>query len=152
MLKYGSIFRFMVIASALISVSGSVACAKDNPMLKKQFAETIAKVRKGETATIRTNAAEHLAELARRVAPGNLDDATLSEIVSLLDTSEDSIRLWVAGALGNLGPRAKSAAPRLLELLPQADCLRGSMTSAGAIRLALTRMGVTPPPPSACND
>lgn len=152
MLKCRSMFLLVMIASALVFLPGDTMRAKDNTMLKKQLAETIATVRKGETPTIRTDAAEHLAELTRSLSPKRIDDGTLSQIVSLLDTSEDSVRLWVAASLGNLGPRAKMAAPKLLELLPQADCLHGSVTSASAIRIALTRIGVTPPPPRACNN
>jgi hypothetical protein len=148
MLKYRSRVRFAVIASALIcSLSGS-AHATDDAMSKRQLTKTMAKVRKGKTSTVRTEAAEHLAELTRGIDPQKVDDTTLAELVSLLDISEDSVRYWVAASLGNLGPRARVAVPTLLKLLPEVDCLRGSLTSAPAIRTALERMGVTPPPPA----
>jgi len=146
MIKHGCCL--VLIASACIILG--TARAKGDPVSKRQLTETIAKVRNGKTSVIRAEAAQHLAELTRRIDPDKVDDKTLGELVSLLDTPQDSVRFWVAASLGNLGPRAKLAAPTLLRLLPEADCLRGSLTSAPAIRLALERIGVTPPPPPKC--
>jgi HEAT repeat protein len=94
----------------------------------------------------RTEAAEHLAELTRGINPKSVDDKTVADMVSLLDAPDDSVRAWVAAALGHLGRRAKVAVPKLLALLPEADCLQGDLTSAASIRPALSRMGVKPPP------
>jgi hypothetical protein len=116
----------------------------------RQITETITKVRTGDSLTARTDAAQHLATLMQKADPKTVDDKTLASMVSLLDTPEDSVRAWVAGALGALGPRAISAAPALLKLLPEADCVQGDLTSAGAIRVALKRIGVKPPPPQTC--
>jgi hypothetical protein len=137
----------VVIVSACLFPLTPTACARGGPMLKKRLKEAMAKVREGETSTSRTDAAEYLATLTRGINPSKVDDTTLAELVSLLETQEDSVRYWVAASLGNLGPRAKMAVPTLLKLLPQVDCVRGSLTSAPAIRLALERMGETPPPP-----
>ena len=138
----------------LIALSPEL-CAQSHSMpreqLKRQLSETMAKIRNGKTVTSRTNAAEHLATLTRGINPHKVDETTLTEMVSLLDTQEDSVRAWVAGSLGQLGPRAKAAIPRLLKLLPEVDCLRGSLTSAPAIRLALQRIGEIPPPPPKCD-
>jgi len=119
--------------------------------LKRQLSETMAKVRNGRTLNSRTDAAESLATLTRRINPHKVDETTLTEMVSLLDTQEDSVRAWVAASLGHLGPRAKVAVPRLLKLLPEVDCLRGSLTSAPFIRVALERMGEIPPQPPNCD-
>lgn len=116
-------------------------------MFKAKFKDAVVGVKQGKSATIRTDAAQQLAELTEKVDPKTVDDTTIKELICLLDSTEDSVRLWIAASLGNLGPRAKAAAPKLLELLPEADRLRGSLTSAPAIRLALTRIGVNPPPP-----
>lgn len=145
----------VVITCACFFLLSTVVCARSGVMvetqLKTQLLEEIAKVRNGETSRSRTEAAERLAMLTRGINPRRVDDATLAEMVSLLDSKEDSVRAWVAGSLGNLGPRAKVAVPKLLELLPEADCLRGTLTSASAIRVALKRMGETPPPPPNCD-
>ena len=143
-----------VVGLVLIALSPEL-CAQSHSVprkqLKRQLSETMAKVRNGKTLTSRTEAAEHLATLTRGTNPHKIDDTTLAEMVSLLETEEDSVRAWVAASLGHLGPRAKLAVPRLLKLLPEVDCLRGSLTSAPFIRVALKRMGAKPPPPPNCN-
>jgi hypothetical protein len=146
--------HFILVLLALCVVApkclSAKANAKGDPVLTSQLAATIAKVRTSGPPSIgRTNAAEHLAELTRKIDPKAIDDKTVADMVSLLDTSDDSVRLWVAAALGHLGSRAKTAIPKLLNILPEADCLNG-MTSAPAIRVALSRMGVTPPPQTKC--
>lgn len=147
MVKHKSEFWIAVMTCACIFFLSHATDAVGQDTVMKQLRETVAQVRKGKTSRVRTDAAQHLAKLTNQLDPNDVDDATISEIVSLLDMSEDSVRLWVAGSLGKLGPRAKKlAASRLLELLPEVDCLEGSLTSAGAIRVALQRMGVTPPP------
>jgi hypothetical protein len=147
MAKNGSQLTFAAILSVLIcSLSGTVHATEDL-ISKRQLTQAMAKVRKGETPSVRTKAAKHVAELTSEIDPNNVDDTTLAELVSLLDTSQDSVRLWVAASLGNLGPRAKVAIPTLLKLLPEVDCLRVSLTSAPVIRVALDRMGEIPPPP-----
>ena len=144
-----------LIASACTFLLSPGLCAKTYAMpkgqLNKQLSEAMAKVRDGKTLMSRTDAAERLATLTRRANPQKVDEPTLTEIISLLDTQEDSVRFWVAAALGNLGPRAKVAVPRLLKLLSEVDCLRGSLTSASAIRVALKRMGEKPPPRPNCD-
>ena len=128
----------------------SAAQSTGSTVSKIQFAETIERIRTGETSTIRAHNAENLAVFTRNTDPQKVNDATLKEIVSLLNTDDDGVRLWVAASLGNLGPRAKVAVPTLLNLLRQVDCLEGDLTSAGAVRLALTRIGETPPPEPKC--
>jgi hypothetical protein len=118
--------------------------------LLEQLTKTIVKVRTGKSSTARTDAAEHLAELTRGIDPKMVDDKTITDLVSLLDTSEDSVRSWVAASLGNLGPRARIAIPKLLKILSEVECLQLSMTSEGAIRVALRRMGKEPPPLPKC--
>jgi hypothetical protein len=150
MINCQSVYRLLVILIALVCLPLATAHATDSA-LKKRLVEAIAKVKNGETLKDRTDAAQHLSELTDGINPTEIDDSTLKKMVALLNSSDDSVRAWVAGSLGKLGPRAKGvAAPPLLKLLPEADCLRGSLTSASAIRLALERMGVTPPPSTAC--
>jgi hypothetical protein len=130
---------FAIIASAVILVLPSTAFA-GKTMSKKRFTETMVKVRTGANSTVRNEAAQHLAELTRGIDPNEIDDRTISDLVSLLDVPE--ARYWVAVCLGNLGPRAKIAVPRLQELLAEEDCLQVSKSAAGGIRFALARMGV----------
>jgi HEAT repeat protein len=98
----------------------------------------------------RTEAAEHLASLTQKISSKKATDALVTDITSLLDSPDDSVRYWVARALGNLGPAAKAAIPKLEEMLPRADCINGAITSASGIRYALIKMGIKPPPPPKC--
>ena len=142
-----------VIWLVLIAVSSELYAQGfvQRKQLTKQLTETIDKVRNEKTLTSRTEAAERLATLTRGINPYKVDDTTLGEMVSLLETEEDSVRAWVAAALRHLGLRARAAAvPKLLKLLPEVDCLQGSLTSAPFIRVALKRMRETPPAPRNC--
>jgi hypothetical protein len=137
-------------ATTIFVMSCFLFCSMANgigqSMGTKQLAQIIAEVRKGKTAKVRTAAAMQLEKRISQLNPDVIDDKTISELASLLNTPEDSVRLWVAVSLGDIGSRAKMAAPALLQLLPEVDCLRGSLTSAPAIRAALNRIGVQPPP------
>jgi len=144
------LLRFGVLAAMLVCALCSTAQSRGAAVSKGQLEETIVSIQTGGTLTIRTNAAKRLSDLTRGIDPEEVDDASLKELVSLLSTNEDSVRAWVAVSLGHLGPRAKVAVPVLLKLLPEVDCLDGDLTSAPAIRLALKRMGETPPPRPEC--
>jgi len=130
----------------------STAHPATDPVLNAKLEEIIAKVRSDEPSMARYEAAEHLADLTHRVNPASVDDKTVTDMISLLDIPDDSVRLWTAAALGNLGRRAKAAVPKLLALLPEVDCIQGDLTSAASIRPALRRMGVKPPPAPSYDD
>ena len=147
--------RFISVVWLILIALSPELCAqgqsRPKTQLKRQLSETMTNIQNGKTSTSRTEAAQHLATLTRGINPNKVDDSTLIEMLSLLDTQEDSVRAWVAASLGHLGPRAKVAIPRLLKLLAEVDCLRGSLTSAPFIRVALKRMGEIPPPPPNCD-
>jgi HEAT repeat protein len=115
-----------------------------------QIKVTMDKVRSGRTVDARTDAAEHLANLAQEVSSKEITEKLVADLTSLLDSPDDSVRYWVARALGNLGPAAKAAVPKLKEMLPAADCLDGAITSASGIRYALFKMGIKQPPRPKC--
>lgn len=115
-----------------------------------QMQHTMDCVKAFNTVDQRTAAAEHLAGLAEKISRNEITEQTIADLISLLDSPDDSVRYWVATSLGHLGPYAKAAIPKLQALLPKADCLNGAITSASGIRYALKQMGVTPPPPPNC--
>jgi hypothetical protein len=117
----------------------------------EQIEAAMARVRSAKTVDARTEAAEHLAGLTKKIGSKEVTETLVADITSLLDSPDDSVRYWVARAVGNLGPAAKSAVPKLEEMLPKADCINGVITSAGGIRYALIRLGVKPPPPAKCS-
>lgn len=91
-------------------------------------------------------ALKRIAWLTHGVQPLLVSDQTIYDMMSLLDIPDDEVRLYIAGALGNLGPRARIAVPKLLAVLAEVKCLRGSLTSTATIRPALEKMGATLPP------
>ena len=126
--------------------------AAADPALNAKLEKAIAQVRITLSPMARAEAAEHLADLIHGAKPNSVDDKTIADMVSLLDIPDDSVRAWTAAAFIHLGRRAKVAAPRLLALLAEVDCLEGDLTSAASIRPALKRMGVRPPPEPSYND
>jgi hypothetical protein len=137
-------FHIVVAVCALALFLLGTAQAGDK-MLTKQLMETIAKINTGKGVQIQEQTAQDLFELTRKQHQ-NIDDRTIRTIVSLLDAPDDSVRYWVARSLGNFGPRASMAAPKLKQLLAEAECIEFGKNSAGGIRLALEQMGITPPP------
>jgi hypothetical protein len=122
-----------------------VVAQAGEPTSKQQLAEATEKVRTAATSLIRDEAARHLAELTRTIDPKQIDDKTITDLVSLLDSAPG--RYWVAMSLGNVGPRAKIAIPKLKQLLAEEECRRVSKSAADGFRYALRRMGVVPPLP-----
>jgi hypothetical protein len=141
--------KILTLAAALLlawvfGAAHAVAAPKSETLSSLRTDRAIERTRSGNTVHIRTKAAQELMEIST-FNPGRIGDQHIAAIAALLDSPDDSVRYWVARCLGNLGPRAAHTVPKLLEILPHADCLRGSLTSASGIRLALAQMGTLPP-------
>lgn len=95
--------------------------------------------------TRRIQDAEGLATWAISSTPRQVSDADIDALARLMRDSDDSIRLWIADALGQLGPSASRAMPALVQALKERPCANAPATSAGAIRVAIQRMGGVPP-------
>ena len=76
--------------------------------------------------------------------PNEVSLTDIQALAGLMSAPDDGVRFWTAGALGLLGGKAKSAAPQLQRALLERPCTNQPMTSASAIRLALSRIGVKP--------
>lgn len=149
MWRFGCTSPAVLIALATATFCSAQRSSSHSTVLL-QLQRTIANVKTSETVNERTAAAENLARLAKKISRKEITEQTIADLISLLDSPDDSVRFWVAAALGSLGPPAKAAIPKLLALLPKADCLDGAITSASGIRYALKQFGVTPPPPPNC--
>jgi hypothetical protein len=145
MARLGRRIQVLVFILLLLSIT-TPAHSRTDAQLDSRLRATIASVRSAKSASARQDTAEQLLILTSKSRPGSVTDSTVADLIALLDEPDDSVRAFVAGALGNL--HAKAAIPKLLALLPTADCLEGTLTSARPIRSALERMGVNPPAPS----
>ncbi len=143
--KLHSLAICFVLSAAVATAQGSGESVRMG-----QIRVTMELVRSGKTVDTRTQAAEHLASLTQKVSSNEVTETLVADLTSLLDSPDDSVRYWVAWALGNLGPAAKAAVPKLEEMLPKADCLNGVITSASGIRYALFKMGIKQPPRPKC--
>lgn len=144
-----SLFTVLIAVAPIISLANTALTG--NSVSIEELRAVVAKMHVDERPGVawKEDAAEHLAELTREVDPQEVDEKTVIDILSLMDSSTDGVRYWVARSLGNLGLRAKVAVPKLQKILIEVDCVQGSKTSASGIRFALTKMGA-PPPPVVC--
>ncbi|MGH2509585.1 MAG: hypothetical protein ACRDHZ_19585 [Ktedonobacteraceae bacterium] len=144
------IFCAIVCGMMYVIVVGS-AYSRDNAVTLKQIQEAIMQVATMKDQVFyQSDKGPHLANLTKKVDPKKVDIRTLRDLESLLDSDNDLTRYWGAVAIGNLGPHAKVAVPKLLKTLSKVDCLNGVITSADGIRYALKRIGVKPPPQPKC--
>jgi len=131
------------LAFLLLFTSLTQAVAAEIPLSAP--GKAAAQIRSGQTAEERTATAERLYEEIRRDHGKDITDSDIAVLISLLDSPDDSVRHWIAMSLGAIGPRAAVAAPKLLSLLPAADCLEVSFGSSAGIRYALKQMKVQVP-------
>jgi HEAT repeat protein len=88
----------------------------------------------------RTAATQRLARRVRRSLSTSVPAVTIEDLSSLLTDRDDSVRFWAAMALGYLGPRAGSAIPALEQALRSVAEDRSSLSSAEAMKFALTKI------------
>jgi hypothetical protein len=113
--------------------------------INKRLLDAIAEIRKIKTPVARYKAAEKLAAITDEKDCSAVNDKTIRALISLLDIDDDGVRMWAASALGDIGPRARAAAPKLIRILSVSDCMTWDHSSAATIPIALKRMGVEPP-------
>ncbi len=105
----------------------------------------VEKIRAEPSGMGRTSDAERLCDAVKRTEGRDVSDADIDALASLMSDRDDSVRYWIACSLGFVGPRAKRAVPQLEEALKEVACVHADKTSESAIRIALTRIGSTPP-------
>ena len=138
--------QIMILFTVLAFLLSGMALAKTQPDINHQLRSTIAKVRRAKTTAERLDAAERLVALTDERDCSAVTNETIHSLVSLLDIEDDGVRMWVAAALGDIGPRASEAIPKLLGILSVSACMVADRGSEATIPIALTKMGVTPPP------
>ena len=83
---------FSVALWFVLSPMAVMAQLGGGPVPMKQIKQTIAKVRSDKTVNDRTEAAEHLANLTRELSKRKVTEALVTDITSLLDSPDDSVR------------------------------------------------------------
>jgi hypothetical protein len=102
----------------------------------------VERIRNEPSSAARTTYAQQLAGEIRQNRSATLEDTDIQLLANLLSDRDDSVRYWIAMALGYLGPRAHLAVPALEKALEEKQCDNSSKTSASAIKIALSRIGV----------
>jgi hypothetical protein len=112
-----------------------------------ELRRAIQEVKKGDQTMKGFHAGDKFLDICDKIPADEIDDKTLAETMSLLDSPRESVKTWGVRCLGRLGPRARAAIPKLKEMLPKADCIPGTITSAAYIRAVLEKLGEAVPPP-----
>ena len=107
--------------------------------------DEIKKIKDEKSPTLRTRYAEQLAASIKSGDKRSIEDADIDVLAEMMADRDDSVRYWIATSLGYIGERAKRATPQLERALRERACDKASKTSASAIRLAYSRIGVQPP-------
>jgi hypothetical protein len=125
---------------------GMTAAAMAGPTTMFDVRGAIQKIKEEQSATVRTKYAEQLADSIRREDPVSISEADIDALAALMSDRDDSVRYWIATSIGYIGPGASRAIPQLERALRERACdTHASKTSASAIRLAYSRIGVKPP-------
>lgn len=137
--------RTMIGAGLLVLLFPLVGRANTKEDINKQLLDAITTIRKAKTPAARYKAAQGLGAITYEKDCSSVDDKTIQALISLLDIEDDGVRMWVASDLGDIGPRAKAAVPKLISILSVSDSMTWDHSSAATIPIALKRMGVDPP-------
>ncbi len=110
----------------MVLVSALLACSKFSP--ENNTAELTCTVKKlteliktEEVPFIREVLAERLENEIRRNYASNINTDEIDEILSLLKSNDDIVRLWAANTLGYIGTPAKYTLPQLQEALKKEE-------------------------------
>jgi hypothetical protein len=131
----------IVLALAVALVSGVLLVELWKP--PESVGVLIEKIRAERKAEKRTELAERLARLVQS-QPNAVSGEHVASLTAMLGDDADSVRAWIAGALGFTGSRAVSSIPALeAARRKQAEADRRfpvSLSSVAAIDLALRRI------------
>lgn len=130
-----------IVCILMLLTQSGVGIAKGDATLKHVEA-AISAVDSARSVDLQRAAAERLARLTRKPEAKSLSQRTIHAMTALLDYRDDTVQYWVATAIGNIGPAARDAIPKLEKMLPKAECVNGTITSASGIRYALRQLGV----------
>jgi len=147
--------RFMLVLSLSLGcsfVAATPAGASTSAQPVKQDAQAnsdsfvkiaVKQIAEAESRKVQLDRAQKLSQWVGQ-HPKEVSLTDIDALAGLMSAPDDGVRFWIAGALGLLDGKAKGAAPQLQTALQERPCANQPMTSASAIRLALSRIGVKP--------
>jgi hypothetical protein len=134
----------LVLAAVLLmtpAVRGEAPkCERSCRMALEEIASMVDKIRAEVNVDARTDKAEKLVELVEKDPRRPYSSSLVMRVAGLLEDPADSVRYWVATALGFMGPQASGALPQLERALALVKDSSASKTSESAIELAIKRI------------
>ena len=115
-------FLQLVIAALCLTwiLQGAVTARTDGWRTITMLAESL-KAPSSLSTKEREDKAYQLAALVRRKAGKAAPQKLITDLAALMSDTDQMVRLWTAGALGNLGPQAAAAIPSLEKAFNEAQ-------------------------------
>lgn len=132
-------FAAVLVAAALVPATAAFAAPKS-------VADAVAVIRSQTEVSRRVGLTIDLAGAIHDRTYGDLGDADIDAMATLLDDGNDVERMWANAALYQAGPAAARAVPQLLKAYERIRCDTRFMSSKDGIEETLRNLNVTPPP------
>lgn len=137
-----------VAAFLLVAVSSPVSQASIAPLNCQAILQGVQDVRMEKDIDGRIDIAEQIAATVRANSECGSNEAVVKALISLLSDDVDGVRYEAAIALGDIGPRAKSAVPALYKAMKRSDAILDARSevmiptsySGQAIRYAISKI------------
>lgn len=117
----------------------AVAGERANPLM-----QIIRKIKAEPSKQKRSDLSVQLVNIVIMRKEEGLSDLELSKLASLLESSDDGVRLYAASALGVLGPSAQIAVPALRKAEEEVKCRSVEFSSQATILFALEKITGVP--------
>jgi hypothetical protein len=118
--------RFFVLA-VLLTVFGHALGGENGENRSAEIKSMVKRIQSEKGPMARTNLATDLSDFVRKSKEqGEVDDGAIDSIAELLDDDDDSIRLWAALSLGQIGHRAIRSIPMLEKAEKKAEIYQKS--------------------------
>jgi hypothetical protein len=129
-----------ILCAAEIASAETATCDRSCRMDLSELDAIVEKIEREPDIAARTELAEKLMQLVRKDPTRPYSPSLVGRVSNLLDDPADSVRYWVATALGLMGPKASAALPKLERALQVARKIKATKTSEAAIRIAIQRI------------
>src|SRR5262245_37493320 len=141
--------RTIVVAIAAVAVAGLLSASRSFATTRSSATDPdewqpvltlVEQIKAEPDVGPRTHHAEEVSDFVRAKNGKSAPKSGIRALAGLMTDRHDSVRYWIAMALGFFGPQAIEAVPALQTALKEIEGRPGSKTSESAIRLALRRI------------